>query len=459
MGTGFVSEKHPEELFDACIEEACKRYGMGVCSGASSSFGTNRRRPGPYCPAILFLLRGNRFVPIIFYLYAADGAGRRPGPREPFPEMTVDDIALTMHPEIGSRTAIHLVECFGSAERLFAATQQEIVLRSGLKPELARSISRREYHGAAERELAFVERHRIRAIDACSAEYPRRLKECPDYPHVIYVSGGTDLNSSRWLSVVGTRRMTPYGAMLCERLIGELAALVPDAVIVSGLAYGVDIEAHRAAMNAGLRTVGVVAHPLTRIYPSRHTESARRMVQQGGAIVSEFHSGCRCDRSSFVQRNRIIAGLSEGTLVIESAAKGGSLITAEMADGYERTVMAVPGRIDDDRSQGTNRLIRSLKAQMVCSGRDIADCLGWEPVPEARPAEGDLFGGSERALPAGQADLLTWIDGVTPRSVEELELLSGLEPGRLSELVMELELAGIVRAVAGDSYIKISKSC
>ena len=180
MGTGFVSEKHPEELFDACIEEACKRYGMGVCSGASSSFGTNRRRPGPYCPAILFLLRGNRFVPIIFYLYAADGAGRRPGPREPFPEMTVDDIALTMHPEIGSRTAIHLVECFGSAERLFAATQQEIVLRSGLKPELARSISRREYHGAAERELAFVERHRIRAIDACSAEYPRRLKECPD---------------------------------------------------------------------------------------------------------------------------------------------------------------------------------------------------------------------------------------------------------------------------------------
>ena len=210
-----------------------------------------------------------------------------------------------MHPEIGSRTAIHLVECFGSAERLFAATQQEIVLRSGLKPELARSISRREYHGAAERELAFVERHRIRAIDACSADYPRRLKECPDYPHVIYVSGGTDLNSPRWLSVVGTRRMTPYGAMLCERLIGELAALVPDAVIVSGLAYGVDIEAHRAAMNAGLRTVGVVAHPLTRIYPSRHTESARRMVQQGGAVVSEFHSGCRCDRSSFVQRNRI----------------------------------------------------------------------------------------------------------------------------------------------------------
>ena len=183
------------------------------------------------------------------------------------------------------------------------------------------------------------------------------------------------------------------------------------------------------------------------------------MVQQGGAIVSEFHSGCRCDRSSFVQRNRIIAGLSEGTLVIESAAKGGSLITAEMADGYERTVMAVPGRIDDDRSQGTNRLIRSLKAQMVCSGWDIADCLGWEPVPEARPAEGDLFGGSERALPAGQADLLKWIDGVTPRSVEELELLSGLEPGRLSELLMELELAGIVRAVAGDSYIKISRSC
>lgn len=160
-----------------------------------------------------------------------------------------------------------------------------------------------------------------------------------------------------------------------------------------------------------------------------------------------------------MQRNRIIAGLSEGTLVIESAAKGGSLITAEMADGYERTVMAVPGRIDDDRSQGTNRLIRSLKAQMVCSGRDIADCLGWEPVPGGEAGGGRLVRRFGAGASGRAGDLLKWIDGVTPRSVEELELLSGLEPGRLSELLMELELAGIVRAVAGDSYIKISKSC
>ena len=367
--------------------------------------------------------------------------------------MLIDDIALTMHPEIGSKTIIHLLEHFSSSEELFAATEREIVERTQLRPELARSICRREYHDRAGKEQEFIERHRIRAVCASSPEYPRRLKECPDYPHVLYVSGRIDFNSSRWLSVVGTRDITPYGSRLCQRLIDEIAERFPDTVIVSGLAYGVDIAAHRAAMNAGLRTVGIVAHPLTRIYPSRHTESARRMVAEGGAVASEFHSGCKCDKTSFVRRNRIIAGLCEGTLVIESASKGGSLITADMADGYHRTVMALPGRAGDPCSEGTNNLIKSLKAQMVCSGQDIADCMGWTgPIVREPGSEesGTVSSGTEYT--PGQKRILRLIGTDAPVSLEELSLRSGFSLPELSALLLELEFSGAVCSLPGNFY-------
>ena len=367
--------------------------------------------------------------------------------------MLIDDIALTMHPEIGSKTAIHLLEHFGSAEALFAATEEEIVERTQLKASLARSLCRREFHERAAEEMAFVERHRIRAVCSTSDEYPRRLKECPDYPHVLYVSGGTDLNTAHWLSVVGTRRITPYGSRLCERLVGEIAERWPDTVVVSGLAYGVDIAAHRAAMNAGLKTVGVVAHPLTRIYPSRHTESARRMVHEGGAVVSEFHSGCRCDKTSFVRRNRIIAGLSEGTLIVESAAKGGSLITADMADGYHRTVMALPGRVGDPCSEGTNALIKNLKAQMVCSGQDIADALGWTASAPRKTADGADDTAATSLTPA-QHRILRLIGTDAPVSLEELGLRGELSLQELSGILLELEFSGAVRSLPGNLYIR-----
>lgn len=371
--------------------------------------------------------------------------------------MIVDDIALTMHPEIGCRTAIHLLDCFDSAGELFAATADEIVQRSGLKPALARSLSRRECHARAEREMEFVLKHRIRAIASGEPEYPRRLKECPDYPHVLYVKGDTDLNGSHWLSVVGTRKITPYGASACERIVGELAELVPDTVVVSGLAYGVDIAAHRAAMNAALPTVAVVAHPLTHIYPPRHTESARRMVAEGGAVVSEFHTGCRSDRSCFVQRNRIIAGLGDGTLVVESAARGGSLITADMADGYHRCVMALPGRVGDTYSEGTNNLIRTLKAQMVCSAADIAELMQWRQArtQPGKPVSAPTLFDPTAAMPEGEAGRIFALLGDDgPVALDELSLRSGLAPRDLAPLLLELDLSGFVRKLPGNAYIK-----
>ena len=369
--------------------------------------------------------------------------------------MLVDDIALTLYPGVGSRTAIHLIACFGSAERLFAATADEIVERAELRPDLAQRISRREYHERAAKEVDSIRRNGIRAIDSLSPDYPQRLRECSDYPHVLYVSGDIDLNRGRWLTVVGTRDCTAYGAGVCERIIREVAGLCPDIVVVSGLAFGIDIAAHRAAMQAGLATVGVVAHPLDRIYPREHTRDARRMVHEGGAVVTEFCSGYKTERSSFICRNRIIAGLSDGTLVVESHRRGGSLVTAGMADGYHRIVMAVPGRVSDSSSDGTNGLIKSLKAQMVCCGQDVVEALNWQPAdpvePVRKPARQspiDILAGSPEEA------VLQLIGTDVPVSSEELSLRSGIAPQELSPLLLELEFSGLIRSLRGSFYVR-----
>lgn len=429
--------------------------------------------------------------------------------------MLIDDIALTMHPQLGARTAIHLMECFGSAEALFAATAEEIIERTQLRPSLARSISRREYHADAEREVVFAERKRLRIILSSSDHYPVRLKECPDYPHLLYVRGETNLNRPRVLSVVGTRKMTPYGRMACERLVRELRDVVPDLILVSGLAYGVDIMAHRAAMENSLATVAVLGHPMTRIFPAFHTDSARRMVESGGALVSEFYSTSAPGKMGFVQRNRVIAGLCDGVLVVESPDRGGSLITAEMADGYNRTVMAVPGRIGDETSEGTNRLIRTLRAQMVCSGEDIVKALNWDLegskqadlpfdvefpekidrvrvsiIKESSPLEtstesvpfvrgeslkaevGDtgfyssVIGQEEvereavektrNRYPEGStaARLLAMLDREEPKGLEELREEMELSLTELSLQLLDLEFSGAIRLLPGKRYIK-----
>ncbi len=388
--------------------------------------------------------------------------------------MTIDDLALTLQPELGCRTAIHLLECFGSAEAVFSASTDDLVRLAGLRPELARSLHHREYHQAAERELAFCERNHIRPVASGDELYPQRLKECIDYPHVIYLKGDTEFGSGHWLSVVGTRKATPYGMKMCDRLIGELSALFPDLVVVSGLAYGIDVAAHRAAMQYGVRTVAVLGHPLTHIYPQVHTETAQRIVSLGGTLVSEYPSTDRPDKAGFVQRNRIIAGLSDGTVIVESAAKGGSLITADMASGYHREVMAVPGRVGDRYAEGANALIRSLKAQMVCTGTDIAETLGWETSPPSeRAVEQSLFAeaaptpsstgdeaikvsnqGAARTLGAGcDTPLLEWM-GNEPISLDELSVRSGIAAAELMTLLLELELAGQIRSLPGNMYMR-----
>lgn len=292
--------------------------------------------------------------------------------------MTIEDIALQMTPGIGVKGAVHLLGVFGSARDIFAAAPDELAGEAGLREEIAREIVRRRGFAAAEKELEHCRRNGIAAIASTDPEYPPLLREIPDYPHVLYIKGDTAALSARCLSMVGTRNATPYGQTMCNRLVEGLAAQVPGLCIVSGLAFGIDVAAHRAALAAGVPTVAVLANPLPEVTPAQHTAVARDILDHGGALVTELHSQTRQNGTAYIARNRIIAGLSAGCIVVESPDSGGSLVTAHCADDYDRSVMAVPGRATDRMSAGTNHLIRNRKAQLVLTADDIVRELMWD---------------------------------------------------------------------------------
>ena len=366
--------------------------------------------------------------------------------------MTLEDIALQMTPGIGVKGAVHLLEHFGSAARIFAASADELTEGAGLRPDIARQLLQRKAFAAAEREIAYCRRHGIAIVASTDTGYPPLLRETPDYPAVLYIKGNAEALTARCLTLVGTRRATPYGQAMCDRLVGELAERVPGLCIVSGLAFGIDIAAHRAALTAGIPTVAVLANALPEVTPAQHTAIARDIVEHGGALVTELHSQTRQNGSFYVARNRIIAALSAGCIVVESPDSGGSLLTAHCADSYDRTLMAVPGRATDPMSSGTNHLIRNRKAQLVLTADDVIRELMWDlgenpatlrakpPTPELTPDEAGLLG-------CFRTD--------DPLSVEALGELTGLNPGELATLLVGLELAGAVRQLPGNRYMKL----
>ena len=298
----------------------------------------------------------------------------------------IPDIALTLTPGIGPKGAVHLLDVFGSAEAVFSASADELIEKARLRPELARAILQKKAFADAEREVKHCRKHGIEIIASTDAQYPALLRETADYPHVLYVLGSPEALGKTTLTMVGTRRMTPYGQQMADRLIGELADRVADTVIVSGLAFGIDTACHRAALAFGMPTVGIIASALPGITPAQHTAVARDMIEHGGAVVSELHSQTRQNGNFYHSRNRLLAGISGGTVVVESPAEGGSMDTARLADGYNRMLMAVPGRATDFASAGTNLLIRTQRAQMVCTGEDIVREMMWD---QNRP--GDLI--------------------------------------------------------------------
>ena len=366
--------------------------------------------------------------------------------------MPIEAIALQMTPKLGLKGAVHLLERFGDARSIFAASYDELIEEGELRDDIARAILSREGFAAAEREMAYCQKHDIRPIASTDADFPPLLREINDYPAVIYLRGAIDALHGKCIAMVGTRHATPYGEEQCRRLVHEMAERIPDAVIVSGLAFGIDAAAHRASLEANLRTVAVLANALPDVSPATHRSLARTIVDRGGALITEQHSQCKQRGTFYLARNRIIAGLASGTIVVESPAWGGSLNTAHHADGYGRTVMALPGRATDPASEGTNHLIRTHKAQLVCSAADIIEELAWDlgehpQLHREQPAE-------ER-LTAEERQLLDCFTDQDPTTTEELLLRSKFDAGMLTALLVGLELAGKIRLLPGNRYMKL----
>ena len=366
--------------------------------------------------------------------------------------MRIEDLALVMTRGLGAKGVAHLLEVYGDAVEVFAATESDLIEQAEMRAEVARAIVKREGWSAAEREIEYCHRHSIRAIASTDEEYPPLLREIADSPHIIYVRGSVEALSRRCISFVGTRRMTPYGERACSELIANLASQVPDLCIVSGLAFGIDSAAHRAALLNNVPTVAVVANPLPGVTPTQHTALAEDIIAHGGAIVSELPSTTRQKGCYYISRNRLIAALGCGTVVVESHTGGGALTTAQFADDYNRSVMAVPGRMFDSAASGTNHLIRSRRAQLVTSAEDIINELMWElNLPEKPSAKID----PTLDLTPDERGLLGCFRTPDPLSVGELMELSGMQSGELSALLMSLELAGAVRLLPGSMYEKL----
>jgi len=356
-------------------------------------------------------------------------------------------IALGLIPRIGDINARKLVAHFGSVEAVFHGSYRTLTRIPGIGPGLARYISDRSYLDAAEKEAEYVSKHNIKTYFYLDSDYPFRLRQCEDSPVVFFFKGKCDLDSAKILSVVGTRSATPRGKELCDKIIGSLAEGHPELVIVSGLAYGIDIAAHKAALAFNLTNVGVLANGLKTIYPSIHKSTADAMLNNGG-LVTDFLSDALPERNNFIKRNRIIAGISDATLVVESGIKGGALITADIAASYNRDVLAVPGRPDDQWSSGCNSLIKSNKAGLVESSADIEFFLDWKPEKSKIPVQKTLF--SEMTESEKQIfDLLAKESELT---IDAICRTLELPVHKLSPLLLQMEFKGLVRFYPGNLY-------
>ncbi len=359
-------------------------------------------------------------------------------------------IALPLLPEVGLRTARNFIEYFGSAEAVFCASEADLLGIPNARPESIRNIlSQREPAlQRAEKELDFIEKNGIDTYYYLDTDYPYRLRECVDAPILLFGKGNLSLNNGKFLSVVGTRMPSDRGKQLCTEIIEQLAKSVSCLTIVSGLAYGIDVTAHKAAISSGIPTIIIPGHGLDRIYPAVHRQVAVNSLENGG-ILTEYMSGTQPDKQNFVARNRIIAGLSDATLVVESKVKGGSLITADMANGYSRDVFAVPGRPQDVQSAGCNGLIKQQKAALVECADDILAAMQWETDSHKEDLQTELF----TDLSEVELQLLTLLrqhpDGI---HVNLLVMETKRPYSEITSTLMLMEMKGIVRSLPGSIF-------
>jgi DNA processing protein len=360
-------------------------------------------------------------------------------------------IALLQQYGLGAVGMRRLLAQYGSAEAIFHTDPARLELQPRVKRTLTESLRAPEAMlDRADREVDFMLEHHIRPLLHDAPDFPRRLRDCPDAPVLLYALGPVDVDVPHTVAIVGTRRCTQYGRDAVTDLVSELHDLVPDALIVSGLALGIDGVAHRAALDHGLPTVGVLAHGLDHIYPAAHRSMAAEMVRQGG-LLTEYHSHTRVDRGNFLARNRIVAGLADVTLVAESAQMGGSLVTARIATAYSRRVCALPGRVRDERSQGCNQLIHDGIATLVSSAADLVDMMGWGATRRRRPVRQQELD-FDATLPPEQRAILQYLRARGDADVTELAEQTGMDSGQLYEVLLLMEMDNRIRATKGNRY-------
>ena len=365
------------------------------------------------------------------------------------PEEIIATLALPLTPGISSLRAKRLIEAMGSATTVIENPDEVARLMPVLSKESIEALRHKEGFARAEKEYEFTLKNQIRCLTLFDEDYPSRLRECDDAPVNLFFKGNANLNALHIVNMVGTRNASEYGKQLCQTFVKDIAELCPDVLIVSGLAYGIDIHAHRAALAHNLATVGVLAHGLDRIYPSVHRTTAVNMLEKGG-LLTEFLPGTQPERYNFVSRNRIVAGMCDSTIVVESAAKGGSLITAEIADGYHRDCFAFPGRTTDTASIGCNQLIRDNKAALLLSAEELVNMMGWNETGPQKPKaiQRDLF----PELTEEEQTVVTILQKQGDLQINSLVVEADIAVHRMNSILFELEMKGVISMLAGGMY-------
>lgn len=363
-------------------------------------------------------------------------------------EQKLYEIALTLIPYIGVVNGKKLVAYCGGAEAVFCENKNALRQISGIHENIIKGIDSKDVMIRAEEEMMFIEKNGIKPLFYLDKDYPKRLQHCHDSPMMLYYKGNADLNAEKTVGIVGTRNITDYGRYVVEKLIEDLAT--DNVMIISGLAYGVDAAAHRAALKYDLATVGVLGHGMQTIYPAENRKLSTSMIEKGG-ILTEFVSGTKPDRENFPQRNRIVAGMVDCLVVIESALKGGAMITAEIANSYDREVFAMPGRVGDIYSEGCNQLIKTNKANLLVNAADIRYVMRWDVDTKVVAKQMRLF----RDFSEDEKKVMDVFAENNVVHIDDIIIGTDLSPSKIASILLSLEFDGVLTALPGKRYQKL----
>lgn len=356
-------------------------------------------------------------------------------------------IALTLIPNIGPVQAKILLQHFEAAE-IFKAKKSQLEKIEGIGTVRAASIKEFVDFSRVEEEIKFIEKYKIRPLFISDKDYPQRLLNCYDSPTILFYKGTADLNASKIIAVIGTRNHTEYGKQIAEKLITDLAEL--NILVISGLAYGIDATAHKTAIKNNLSTVAILAHGLDQVYPSQHAGLARDMIKQNGGLLTEFLSKTKPDKHNFPTRNRIVAGISDATIVVETGVKGGSMITAELANSYNKDVFAFPGKVTDSKSGGCNYLIKNNKAVLLTDAQELIDVMNWGALRQAqgKKQQKEIF----IELSPDERIIINILKEKEASHIDEINHRSGLSSSAVAAAILNLEFQNVVFSQPGKMY-------